>query len=169
MAEADHNEGATTRNAVASADLVPMALAQVRKAKDGDVRAARYVLAEAAVALRDLLGETGELDRGPRQMPDVERMEYLRYLLWALEKIQDGAAPQRALGIWTDNRPPTLSSGRDYALFFDVCREHSRTRDVNSAIASVTRHRKVGKWTVRKAWQFWGARRAWKAGSGEFW
>ena len=92
-------------------DLVEMARAHVAKAEAGDARMASRVLEQSAVALRGVI-------RG--EIPDRERIEYLRFLLAALEEIGKGVKAARALGLGESGRPTSISPDRYIWLFFAV-------------------------------------------------
>ena len=135
------------------ADLVEMAQAIVKKAEAGKSQDARQVLKQAAVALRDVLGG---------RLPDRERIEYLRYLLRALDMIADRIKPARALGLEENNRPSMVSPYRDTLLFLAVGLEFDKRKNVRESVTRVATRYGNGVPTVRKAWQSGGGHRGWK-------
>ncbi len=141
------------------ADLVAGANTQIREANKGNNLAAREVLRQAAIGLRDVLAG---------RLPDRERDEYLKYLLGALDQINAGAPPDKALGVWSASRPHAVADERDFALFLAVGQRLDRTpagteKPVTQAIKVVAARFNLGEETVRKTWIALGGEAAWTA------
>jgi hypothetical protein len=135
-------------------ELVAAARAQIRRANTGNKLVAQEVLRQAAVGLREML-------KG--RQPDPERLEYLAFLLAALEQIDQGVPVDKALGLWSGNRPNSVSESRDLACFIRVGLELNRqpSRSVSTAIGAAAKRLNVGKPTVERAWKKYGGKRAW--------
>jgi hypothetical protein len=154
-------------------DLIAAARAQVRRAEGGNRHVARGVLRQAAVALRDVLGiRDPNLDAAEQArkntgtLPDPERKEYLLFLLTALEQIDAEVEADKALGLWSGNRPTSVSDDRDLVLFFNVgdywLAARNKAVSVDAAITAVAKSRRLGKPTVQKAWKKHGGLTEWK-------
>jgi len=145
-------------------ESVELAQEITRRANAGNVPAAMDALRGAAVGLRDVLG--GVLVEG--RLPDPERRIYLRFLLNALEQIDQGIEPGKALGIWGGKR---VSEDRDVTLFLKVGvaldRLRAKSIDVEKPVARaieiVAKRTGCGTPTVEKAWKSYGGEDAWNA------
>ena len=144
------------------ADLIAAATAQIREANEGNALAAHEVLRQATVGLREVLAG---------RLPDPERLEYLRYLVGALEQIAQDVPPDKALGVWSGQRPHSVSEDRDFVLFVAVGTEIDRLRSVapetdapvGRAIQAVAVRYSLGPETIRKAWTRCGGEKDWMA------
>lgn len=141
-------------------DLVPAAVELIKHVGDGDNLAARNVLNQAAVGLRDVLAG---------RLPDQERLMYLNFLLSALEEIDGGVPPEKALGLWSNNAPRRIDDLRAFTLFLLVREQLEQPASggdrvtVESAQKSVAKKKNIGYDTVKDAWEEMGARGAWMA------
>lgn len=143
-----------------STEIAKAAIAQVRRSKKGNVLAAHDVLRGAIYGLREVCAG---------RLPDLERRVYLKFLLRAMEKIDTGIEPSKALCLLPSNRPTSVPDARDLMLFIKVGQELDRPVargapiiNIGAAIANVARAQRAGKDTVRKAWQKFGGKRAWR-------
>ena len=144
-----------------NSDLIEIAKALVKRANQGDALAAKGVLEQAAVALRDVTSG---------RMPDTERIEYLRFLLAALELILDDVSPEKALGLWQSHRPKRIRSDRDLVLFVNVGPAYRRlstseedvVNPVDAAIRLVAKQARMGRPAVEKAWERCGGLKLWR-------
>jgi hypothetical protein len=135
-------------------DLVAAANARIRQANEGNTLAAQEVLRQAVVGLRDVLAG---------RLPDPERSQCLKYLVDALEQIAMKVPAEKALGLWSGNRPHSVSDSRDLASFVRVGLELNRQpgQPVSAAIGAAAKRLNLGKSTVEKAWKKYGGRREW--------
>lgn len=143
--------------------LQELADAEVKHALEGDCIAARRIIEQATVGIRDI-------DAGLQI--DNERMIYLRFISYALVQILDGIPPEIALCIKTgDAGAPTKdTTERDFLLFLQVGqkldeqRKSGADKPINEAIAWVSRNtQKYSRATIKKAWQSMGGQKAWVA------
>lgn len=140
-------------------ELVSAARVQIQRANAGNTLAAKDVLRQAAVGLRDIL-------RGGTA--DPERLEYLSYLLIALEQIDQDVPPDKALGLWSGNRPKFIPDERDPLLFLavglavDQAKNRSAPKPIDDAISTVAKRFGCDESTVKKAWEKCGATPAWE-------
>lgn len=155
--------------------LVASAQLQIERANNGNVSVAREVLRQAAVGLRDLLHNKAP-GHPEGKLPDPERCEYLSFLLGALEQIDQGVAADKALGLWSENRP-SGPDDREFALWFALGHEvdkFTRTsieHPLQVAIAALARQFQkrginVNAPTIEKAWKQCGGMAAWDAARG---
>jgi hypothetical protein len=100
-------------------DLIEAAEEKVRRASDGDPRAAAEILELAAVVLRGIL-------KG--RSPDPEELVYLASLEEAITLIVNGAPPEKALGLRTAGRPVSASFERDLVMFWRVGRTYEELK-----------------------------------------
>jgi hypothetical protein len=135
-------------------ELVAAARADVQRANRGNKLVAQRVLQQAAIGLREVLSG---------RQPDLERLEYLGFLLTSLEQIGQGVSAEKALGLWSSSRPNSISDSRDLVCFVRVGLEfdQQRTRSVAAAIGTAAKRLNLGKPTVEKAWKKYGGKRAW--------
>lgn len=140
-------------------ELVAAARAEIQRVNDGNTLSAEKVLQQCAVGLRDVLAG---------QPPDPERREYLAFLLTALEQICEKVPPEKALGLWSPNRPHRVAPLRDLWLFVAVGQELDRLtkrgteNPVTRAVDQIAKRRELGVPTVEKAWKLYGGKRAWQ-------
>jgi hypothetical protein len=140
-------------------DLVVAAKAQIRRANEGNTLAALDILRQAAIGLRDILSGGH---------PDPERLEYLSFLLTALDQIDQEVPADKALGLWSDSRPHSIPDERDLFLFvavgleLDQAQKAHSEKPVDDAIAAAAKRYKCDKSTVKKAWERYGAKKAWE-------
>ena len=141
-------------------ELVAAAREQIAKTEQEDNLAARDVLGQAIVGLRDVVAG---------RQPDPERRVYLEFLLRALEQIIDGAPPKKALGLWANNAPKSVPDMRDVWLFLNVGLaldspgENGRAKSVKTAIGEVAKKFGHGDDTVKDAWERHGATKGWNS------
>jgi hypothetical protein len=141
-------------------ELVAAATEQVAQIERGDNLAARGVLGQAIVGLRDVVAG---------RQPDPERLVYLQFLLRALEQIVDGVQPKKALGLWANNAPKSVPDMRGVSLFINVGltldrpNESGRAKSVKAAIGEVAKRLGYGNDTVKDAWESHGATKGWKS------
>ena len=140
-------------------DLTELAKDRVARTKDGDTRIAREILKQAALAIRDVL-----VDR----QPDPERRVYLDYLQAALDRIAEGYPADKALGIFTSNRPQSVDPNRDWHLFLAVGVEYNNLlkvgdASVGEAIQNVETRHFIGESTIKAAWNDYGGLKRWKS------
>ena len=127
---------------------------QVQQAEKGDTLQAKGVLDDAAIALRGVL--LGEL-------PGADRVPSLRFLLSAIERIQDDVKPDIALGLWCNNRPKTAGMfDRDLVLFIKVGEHYEKLKEVKLALAKAAREKGATIKVARNAWEHFGGLDGWK-------
>ena len=140
--------------------LVQGAKATIERIEHGNTLAARNALQVAAIALRGVL---------TRQLPSPEQHIYLSNLLKGLEQIGSGVAPDKALGLWTQNRPVSVPDERDFVVFWrvggalDGLINSECEKPVDEAVSRVAAETGLGHATVAQAWRRMGGRRAWEA------
>ena len=143
-------------------DLVERARARIAAAPR-DKNAALHVVGQSAVALRDLVRHD--------LLPDPMRMEYLRALLAALELIEAGEDPVKALHLSQGHRirDEKLWS-RNFILFIETGREFDRrksrghTREdkpIQEAQRAVSKLKKLPLATIQKVWHSNGGEAGW--------
>lgn len=131
----------------------------IKEIDHGDTSAAKDALRAAAVGLKEVIAG---------RAPDPLRLAYLAFLLRALEQIEQGVDPRKALGLWGSNRIPR---DRDFALFLRVGEQLDKLttlsveieRPVARAIIDVAKQTHYGRATVEKAWKDHGGEDAWNA------
>jgi len=144
--------------------LIEAAETRVSAARQNERNAALDVVKHSAIALRGLVNN-GEL-------PDPERMVFLRALLDSLVEIERGVDPTLALHLRPDGRVRDENlAGRDLLLFVRVgqaldylVRERGHTRSdgpTEEAQRQVARETGVSVALVKKTWTQLGASRAW--------
>lgn len=126
----------------------------VQQAENGDVLQAKAALKDAAVALRAVLLGT---------QPRADLMPAVRFLLSAIERVQDGVPPDKALGLWGDSRPKEDLFTRDALLFFSMGLYYDamQIKDVRLARDAIARKYKVRSSLVRAAWETHGGVQGW--------
>ena len=126
----------------------------VQQAENGDVLQAKSALKDAAVALRAVLFGA---------QPRADLMPAVRFLLSALERMQDGVPTDKALGLWSDSRPKEDVFTRDTLLFFSMGEYYDtmQIKDVSIARNAIARKYKVNASLVRSAWEMHGGVQGW--------
>ena len=143
------------------AEIVDAAKKRCDLAEAGDTLAAKDVLEQAAVGLRDVLKD---------HRPDPERLVYLKFLEKALSQINQDVSPDKALGLWGGGRPHSISDSRSVDIFIAVGLEYNRIlakknkypSPVKSAIEYVSTQYGIGRGAVRKAWTKFGSLNGWR-------
>lgn len=161
----------------------------VKRAKSGDLHAARDVLSNAIIAIQSLMQfEEADPNRlrldvtnldDPRRLifsepPDPHRLVYLRGLLLSLIAIENGTPPVEALHLVTPSHRPDNPAipARNVLLFVMVGQALDRLvekgwtrmdRPVAKAIAEVVSKTGASTETVQKAWSTYGSAKGWEA------
>jgi hypothetical protein len=143
-------------------DLVVVARARIAAASKNK-NAALDVVRQSAVALRGLLSHG--------QMPDPERCVYLEGLLNALERIEGGEDPTKAMHLRPSGRTRDEKLfGRNLAAFIDIGREFDRLsalgrtrgdRPIDEAKSTVSKRRCIPRQTIDKVWTMFGSAKGW--------
>lgn len=143
-------------------DLVASAKARIAAAPR-DKNAALEVVGQSAVALRDLVHHD--------LLPDPMRLEYLRALLAALELIEAGEDPVKALHLSQGHRIRDEKLwARNFGLFIKIGREvdrlkgrgHTRgDKPVQAALHAIAKQWSLSLETAKKAWQLHGSEKGW--------
>jgi hypothetical protein len=140
-------------------DLVAAAQNQIRLIEAGDDLAAKKALRMAAIGLAHVLNGN---------KPDPEHSVYLEFLLQSINQFLKGVPLNKAFGLWSANRPKTISESRNLVLFMRVglrvgeFREQSTVSPISKAIRAIAKEAKIGIPTVRRAWKAHGAERGWR-------
>lgn len=160
----------------------------VKRARSGDLHAARDVLSNAVIAIRSLM-QFEEADPNRLRLdvtnledqrrlvfnepPDPHRLVYLRGLLLSLIEIENGTPPIEALHLVPPPRRPDNPAipARNVLLFVMVGQALDRLvekgwtrmdRPIAEAIAEVATQTGASPETVQKAWSTYGSAKGWE-------